>query len=69
MNKIRPTRLAGPAPEGQVAEDFIEAMTSRASGANRLRSAIDGLLALTPSEPLGSASKRASTRSRHWSRP
>jgi hypothetical protein len=49
------TRLAGPAPEGQVAEDFIEAMTSRASGANRLRSAIDGLLALTPSEPLGSA--------------
>ena len=49
------TRLSAPAPEGQVAENFIEAMTNRASGVAQLRSTIDGLLALTPSAPLGSA--------------
>jgi len=46
--------LSSPPPEGQAARNFIEAMTNRALGMSRLRSTVDGLLAITPSAPTGS---------------
>jgi hypothetical protein len=48
------TAISSPAPEGSVAENFVEAMANRALGVSRLRLAIDGLLAITPSTPAGS---------------
>src|ERR1700728_4052060 len=40
--------LSSPAPDGQVAQNFIEAMRNRAQGVTQLRSTVDGLLAITP---------------------
>jgi hypothetical protein len=40
--------LSSAAPDGEVAQNFIDAMTGRASAVNQLRATVDGLLALTP---------------------
>jgi hypothetical protein len=40
--------LSSPGPEGQAGPNFVSAMTDRALGLERLRSTVDGLLALTP---------------------
>jgi hypothetical protein len=47
--------LSSPSPEGEAAQNFVRAMTDRALGVSRLRSTLDGLLAITPNAPLGSS--------------
>jgi hypothetical protein len=49
------TELSSPSPAGDVAQRFIQAMTSRARGVSRLRTTLDGLLAITPNANAGSS--------------